>query len=50
MIIVMYKCLKKDNEILKYNCGEKSMKVPFIIYPDMEPLLEKMIACHNNLK
>ena len=23
---------KKDNKILKYNHGEKSMKVPFITY------------------
>ena len=39
---------KKDNEILKYNNGEKSMKVPFIIYPDLESLLEKCSTCHNN--
>ena len=32
--------LKKDNTILKYNYGEKSMKVPFIVYPDLESLLE----------
>ena len=36
------------NEILKYNQGEKSMKVPFIIYADLECLLEKMNTCHNN--
>ena len=24
------------------------MKVPFIIYADLEPLLEKMSTCHNN--
>ena len=24
------------------------MKVPFIIYPDLESLLEKMNTCHNN--
>ena len=39
---------KKDNKILKYNHGEKSMKVPFIIYADFESLLEKMDTCHNN--
>ena len=39
---------KEDNKILKYNHGEKSMKVPFIIYADLEPLLEKMNTCHNN--
>ena len=34
MIIAMQKCLKKINKILKYNHGEKSMKIPFIIYAD----------------
>ena len=37
-----------DNKILKYNQREKSMKVPFIIYADIESLLEKMNTCHNN--
>ena len=41
---------RKDNKILKYNHGEKSMEVPFIIYADLEPLLEKMNTCHNNSK
>ena len=39
---------EEDNKILRYNQGEKSMKVPFIIYADLEPLLEKMNNCHNN--
>ena len=39
---------EKDNKILKYNYGEKSMKVPFIIYADIESLLEKMNTFHNN--
>ena len=39
---------ENDNEILKYNQGEKSIKVPFIIYADLESLLEKLSACHNN--
>ena len=39
---------EEDNKILKYNQGEKSMKVPFIIYADLESLLEKMNTCHNN--
>ena len=39
---------KEDNKILKYNPGEKSMKVSFIIYADLETLLEKMSTCHNN--
>ena len=40
--------LNEDNKILKYNNREKSMKLPFIIYPDIESLLEKMSTCHNN--
>ena len=39
---------EEHNKILKYNQGEKSMKVPFIIYADLERLLEKMNTCHNN--
>ena len=31
----------KNNKILKYNPGEKSLKVPFITYADLECLLEK---------
>ena len=38
----------EDNKILKYNHGEKSMKIPFIIYADLESLLEKMGTSHNN--
>ena len=41
---------KEDNKILKYDHGEKSMKVPFIIYPDLESLREKINTCHNNPK
>ena len=39
---------EEDNKILKYNQGEKSMKVPFIVYADLESLLEKINTCHNN--
>ena len=39
---------EEDNKILKHNQGEKSMKVPFIIYADLESLLEKMSTCNNN--
>ena len=38
----------KDNNIIKYNRGEKPMKVRFIIYADLECLLEKMSTCINN--
>ena len=39
---------EEDNKILKYNHGEKSMSAPFVIYADLECLLEKMSTCHNN--
>ena len=38
----------EDNKILKYNYGERSLKAPFIIYADLECLLEKMYSCQNN--
>ena len=41
---------EEDNKILKYNQGEKSIKVPFIIYADLESLLEKINTCRNNPK
>ena len=39
---------REDNKILKYNSGEKSLKVPFIIYADLECLFKKINACQNN--
>ena len=39
---------EEDNKILRYNHGEKSMKVTFTICDDLESLLEKMNTCHNN--
>ena len=38
----------KNNNIIKYNHGEKSMKLPFVIYADLECLLEKISTCINN--
>ena len=38
----------KENKILKYNPGEKSLKVPFIIYADLECILRKINACQVN--
>ena len=38
----------KDNNIIKYNHGEKSIKMPFTIYADLECLLEKMSTCQND--
>ena len=39
---------EKYNKILKYNQGEKSMRTPFVIYADLECLLDKMSTCHND--
>ena len=33
---------------IKYNHGEKSIKIPFTIYADLECLLEKMSTCQDN--
>ena len=38
----------RDNNIIKYIHGEKSIKMPFTIYADLECLLEKMDACKND--
>ena len=40
--------MPEEKIILKYNHGERSMKIPFIIYASMESLLEKIDTCHNN--
>ena len=32
----------KNNNTIKYNHGEKSMKLPFVIYADLECLLENI--------
>ena len=40
--------LDKNNKILKYTPGEKSLKAPFIIYADLECLLRKINTCQNN--
>ena len=38
----------KDNNTIKYNQGEKSIKLPFVVYADLECLLEKMSTYTNN--
>ena len=40
----------EDNKIIKYNQAEKSIKLPFVIYADLESLLEKLSTCYNNPK
>ena len=39
---------EEDNKILKHNSGKKSLKAPFIIYADVECLLEKIDTCQND--
>ena len=39
---------EEDNEIPEYILGEKSLRVPFIIYADLECLLKKINTCSNN--
>ena len=38
----------KNNNTIKYNHGEKFIKLPFVVYADLECLLEKMSTCYNN--
>ena len=37
-----------NNNIIKYNSGEKSLELPFIIYADLECLFKKIDTCYNN--
>ena len=38
----------EHKKILKYNSGEKSLKIAHIFYLDLESLLIKQQSCHNN--
>ena len=40
--------MPKEKSILKYNHGEKSMKIAFIIYAGMESLLDRIDTCQSN--
>ena len=40
----------EDNKTLKYNHGEKTLKAPFMIYADLECLLEKCVRVKRILK
>ena len=37
-----------NNNIIKYNQGGKSIKLPFIVYADLESLLGKMSTYYDN--
>ena len=39
---------KDNNNTIKYNQVEKSIKLPFVAYADLECLLEKISTCQNN--
>ena len=38
----------KDNKILEFNQNKKSDKAPFIIYADLECIIEKIDRCKIN--
>ena len=38
----------EETEILEFNQHQKSDKAPFIIYPDLECLVEKIDGCKKN--
>ena len=40
--------MPKEHEKIKYLHGEKSLRVPFIIYADLEWLLKKVQSCQND--
>ena len=40
--------LTEKNNILKYSEGTKSLKMPYVIYADLECLLLKQQSCQNN--
>ena len=42
------KMSNKYKKILKYNPGENQLKVPFMIYSDLDYLLKKVHSCQND--
>ena len=48
--VIINEMPKQAEKILKYIHGEKSLKVPFTIYLDLECLLKKKKSCQNNPK
>ena len=42
--------ISKEHEKIKYLPGEKPSRHPFIIYADLERLLQKVRSCQNNPK
>ena len=48
MVFAHLKMPDESNKTLKYVPGKKSIRVPFIIYADLECLLKKINTCQNN--
>ena len=44
----MLLCLLKTLKLLEFNQYQKPYKVPFIIYADLESIIEKNDGCENN--
>ena len=42
------KICENHNNTIKHSQGEKSIKLPFVVYVDLECLLEKISTCQNN--
>ena len=40
----------EDTKVLEFNQYQKFNKVPFMIYADLECLIEKIDGCKNNPK
>ena len=38
-----------NDNLIKYSQGEKSLKLPFVIYAELECILKKIDTCQNNL-
>ena len=37
-----------NNNLIKYNQVEKSLKLPFVIYADLKCILKTIDTCQNN--
>ena len=42
--------MPKKGSVLKYTTGEKSVMTPFVIYANLESILEKISGCENDLE
>ena len=42
--------MPKKGSAVEYICGEKSIMTPFVIYADLESILEKISGCENDLE